>query len=56
MIVAQEYGCTAKEMQEVRPLGAGAFGAVVGHAEHLAETRVIPHLVVPIHEALQARG
>ncbi|MCX5651120.1 MAG: hypothetical protein NTU45_06985 [Planctomycetota bacterium] len=34
----------------------GAFGAVVGHAEHLAETRVIPHLVVPIHEALQARG
>ena len=34
----------------------GAFGAVVGHAEHLAETRVIPHLVMPIHETLQARG
>ena len=33
-----------------------AFGAVVGHAEHLADQRVIPHLVVPIHEALQARG
>jgi len=33
-----------------------AFGAVVGHAEHLAEQRVIPHLVVPIHEVLQARG
>lgn len=33
-----------------------AFGAVVGHAEHLAETRVIPHLVMPIHETLQARG
>jgi hypothetical protein len=43
------------------PLGSlddlkGAFGAVVGHAEHLAETRVIPHLVMPIHETLQARG
>jgi hypothetical protein len=43
------------------PLGSlddlkGAFGAVVGHAEVLAETRVIPQLVVPIHEALQARG
>jgi hypothetical protein len=33
-----------------------AFGAVVGHAEILAENRVIPHVVVPIHEALQARG
>lgn len=33
-----------------------AFGAVVGHAEHLAENRVIPHLVVPIHETLQSRG
>ncbi len=32
------------------------FGAVVGHAEMLAEQRVIPHLVVPIHETLQARG
>ena len=43
------------------PLGSldelkSAFGAVVGHAEHLAETRVIPHLVVPLHETLQARG
>lgn len=43
------------------PLGSlddlkAAFGAVVGHAEHLAEQRVIPHLVVPIHEALQTRG
>lgn len=43
------------------PLGSlddlkGAFGAVVGHAEHLAETRVIPHLVMPIHETLQSRG
>jgi hypothetical protein len=43
------------------PLGSlddlkGAFGAVVGHAEHLAETRVIPHLVMPIYETLQARG
>ncbi|MFM7133003.1 MAG: hypothetical protein ACKO0W_01655 [Planctomycetota bacterium] len=34
----------------------GAFGAVVGHAELLAEQRVIPHIVMPIHEALQARG
>ena len=34
----------------------GAFGAVVGHAEMLAEQRVIPHLVAPIHETLQARG
>ena len=33
-----------------------AFGAVVGHAEILAENLVIPHVVVPIHEALQARG
>jgi len=33
-----------------------AFGAVVGHAEMLAEQRVIPHLVVPIYETLQARG
>ena len=33
-----------------------AFGAVVCHAEILAENRVIPHVVVPIHEALQARG
>jgi hypothetical protein len=29
---------------------------VVGHAEHLAENRVIPQLVVPIHETLQSRG
>jgi len=29
---------------------------VVGHAEMLAEQRVIPHLVVPIYETLQARG
>lgn len=34
----------------------GAFGAVVGHAEHLAEQRVIPQLVVPIHEAIQSQS
>lgn len=33
-----------------------AFGAVIGHAEHLAEQRVIPNLVMPIHEAIQSRG
>jgi hypothetical protein len=43
------------------PLGSleelkGAFGAVIGHAEMLAEQRVIPNLVLPIHEVLQARG
>lgn len=43
------------------PLGSleelkGAFGAVIGHAEMLAEQRVIPNLVMPIHEVLQARG
>jgi hypothetical protein len=43
------------------PLGSlddlkGAFGAVVGYAEQLAETRVVPHLVMPIHEVLSSRG
>lgn len=43
------------------PLGSleelnAAFGALVGHAENLAETRVIPNLVMPIHEVLQSRG
>lgn len=43
------------------PLGSlddlkSAFGAVVGHAERLSEERAIPHLVMPIHEALQSRG
>ncbi|MFZ9881643.1 MAG: hypothetical protein ACO3QC_09610 [Phycisphaerales bacterium] len=33
-----------------------AFGAIVGHAEMLAEQRVIPALVVPIHEAIESRG
>lgn len=33
-----------------------AFGALVGHAELLAEQRVIPSIVVPIHETLQSRG
>jgi hypothetical protein len=43
------------------PLGSldelkAAFGAVVGHAEMLAEQRVIPNLVMPIHDTLQSRG
>jgi hypothetical protein len=33
-----------------------AFGTIVGHAELLAEQRVIPNLVAPIHEVLQSRG
>lgn len=33
-----------------------AFASIVGHAEMLAEQRVIPHLVIPIYEVLQARG
>jgi hypothetical protein len=32
------------------------FTEITQHAETLAEERVIPHLVVPLHEALQARG
>jgi hypothetical protein len=33
-----------------------SFGTLVAHAEELAEQRVIPSLVVPIHETLQSRG
>jgi hypothetical protein len=32
------------------------FGTLAGHAERLSEDRVIPHVVVPIREALLGRG
>jgi len=50
-LTVRKYGPLAS-LEELK----AAFGAVVGHAEHLAENRVIPHLVVPIHETLQSRG
>ncbi|MFO0895068.1 MAG: hypothetical protein U0574_08985 [Phycisphaerales bacterium] len=42
------------------PLGSpaemlAAFGGLAGHAERLAEERVIPHIVKPIHDAITAR-
>ncbi|MCA9286878.1 MAG: hypothetical protein KDA22_16760 [Phycisphaerales bacterium] len=33
-----------------------AFAALAGHAERLAEQRVIPHIVVPIREAIVTGG
>jgi hypothetical protein len=50
-LTVRKYGPLAS-LDELK----SAFGAVVGHAEVLAEQRVIPHLVVPIHEVLQSRG
>jgi len=50
-LTVRKYGPLAS-LDELK----SAFGAVVGHAEVLAEQRVIPHLVVPIHEVLQFRG
>ena len=32
-----------------------SFGTLAGHAERLAEERIIPHVVMPIREAIQAR-
>lgn len=48
-LTVRKYGPLAS-LDELK----AAFGAVVGHAEVLAEQRVIPNLVVPIHERLQA--
>jgi hypothetical protein len=35
---------------------ASVFGALAGYGERLAEERVIPHVVMPIREALADRG
>ena len=38
-------------LDELKP----AFTELMSHAELLAEERVVPHLVAPIHDALRAR-
>ena len=31
---------------------ASSFGRLVGHIEHIAENRVIPDVVIPLHQAI----
>jgi len=48
---------TVRKLGPIRTLDdmATVFAALCGHAERLAEHRVIPHLVVPIRNAILAR-
>ena len=50
-VTVRKYGPLGS-LDDLKP----AFGTIVGYAERLAEERAIPHLVVPIRNALQARG
>lgn len=49
-LTVRQYG-SLKTIDDVK----SAFGALAGHVERLAEERVLPHVVLPLREAILAR-